>query len=338
MRLTVAEARHLAERTMAAAGHDAEEAEIIADHLIDCELRGLSYGGLPRALSVFERMTKPGFRRGKIEIARETPLSALVDGHGNIGYLVGRRAADMAIDKASAQGMAVVGARDTWHTGMLSYYAEKAARAGLVSMIASNASPNVAPHGGSEGRFGTNPIAFGFPSADEPVIWDIGTSVMMHGEVVLAGRLGEQLPEDSAFDADGHPTRDPAQALKGAIAAWGGHKGSGLAIVVQLLGTLCAVQPMPKDMFGYGCLFVMMRPDLLMSAEEYRANVSEYSAAIRSTRPVPGGSSVRMPYDRSLAERRRRLAEDAIEIAQPVYDQLRQIVASNDGGAKRGNT
>ncbi|MEX2618351.1 MAG: Ldh family oxidoreductase [Alphaproteobacteria bacterium] len=325
MQITVGEARQLAERVMVAAGHDVAEAAAIADHLIDCELRGLSYGGLPRALSVFERMTKPGFMRGVITVAHETPLSALVDGHNNIGYLVGLRAAEIAIEKATTMGMAIVGARDTWHTGMLSYYAEKAARAGLVSMIASNASPNVAPHGGSEGRFGTNPIAFGFPSRDAPVIWDIGTSVMMHGEVVLAGRLGQELPEGSAFDPAGNPTRDPAQALQGAIAAWGGHKGSGLAIVVQLLGALCAVPAMPKDMFGYGCLFVMMRPDLLMPADEYKANVAEYADAIRATRPVAGGAPVRMPYDRSVAERKRRLAADSMEIADPVYERLREI-------------
>ncbi len=329
MKLTIAEARHLAERTLVAAGHDANEAAIVADHLIDCELRGLDYGGLSRALSVFERMTKAGYSRGEIEITHETPLSAVVDGRNNIGYLVGRRAAEVCIDKASAQGMAVVGARDTWHTGMLSYYAEMAAEAGLVSMIASNASPNVAPFGGTEGRFGTNPIAFGFPSTGDPVIWDVGTSAIMHGEVVLAGRLGQQLPEGSAFDPDGNPTRDPEKALQGAIVAWGGHKGSGLGIVVQLLGMLCAVPPMPKDMFGYGCLFVMMRPDLLMSAENYKANVAEYAAAIRSTRPVKDGPSVRMPFDRSIAERKQRLAEDSIEVADVVCDRLREIAASN---------
>lgn len=332
MRLTVSAARRLAEQTFVAAGHSAPEAAAIADHIIDCDLRGLSYGGLPRALSVFERMTKPGFDRGEISLVHETPLSALVDGANNIGYLVALRGAEIAIEKASAQGMAVVGVRDTWHTGMLSYYAEMAARQGLVSMIASNASANVAPHGGVEGRFGTNPIAFGFPSTGDPVVWDIGTSVMMHGEVVLAGRLGELLPEGAAFDAAGEPTRDPAKALEGAIAAWGGHKGSGLGIVVQLLGALAAVAPLPKDMFGYGCLFMMMRPDLLMSADEYKRNVSEYADAIRSTKPVAGGPPVRMPYDRSLAERRRRLAEDAIEVPDVVFDRLTEITTANAPG------
>lgn len=327
MRLSIAEARRLAEQTFAACGHDAAEAAAIADHILDCELRGLSYGGLPRALSVFERMTAPSFRRGTIEIAHETPLSAMVDGHNNIGYLVGQQAAEICIEKAAASGIAVVGGRDTWHTGMLSYYAEQAAQQGLVAMIASNASPTVAPHGGTEGRFGTNPIAFGFPSAEEPVVWDIGTSLLMHGEVVLAGRLGQKLPEGSAFTAGGEPTCDPAEALKGAIAAWGGHKGSGLAVVVQLLGMLCNVAPMPKGMFGYGCLFVMMRPDLLMPLDEYKANVSKYAEAIRSTRPVPGGQPVRMPYDRSLAERKRRLDEDAIEVPDLVVQRLEAIAA-----------
>ena len=322
MKLSIDEARSLTERVMVSAGHDTEEAAAIADHLLDCELRGLSYGGLPRALSVFERMTKPAFSRGAITVANETSFSALVNGGNNVGYLVGRRAADIAIEKALRQGVAIVGARDTWHTGMLSYYAEKAANAGLVSMIASNASPNVAPHGGTEGRFGTNPIAFGFPSKPDPVVWDIGTSQIMHGEVVLAGRLGEALPEDSAFDVEGNPTRIPAEALKGAIAVWGGHKGSGLAVAVQLLGALCDVPFMPADMFGYGCLFLMFRSDLFMPADQYSTGIAEYAAAVRSTRPVVGGAAVRMPYDRSLSERRRRLAEDSIEVADEVHMKL----------------
>jgi delta1-piperideine-2-carboxylate reductase len=325
MKVTVSEARRLVNHTMQACGHDVLESVAIADHLIDCELRGLSYGGLPRALSVYERTTKSSYSRKPINISHETPLSALVDGGNTIGYLVGLRAAEIAIEKASEHGMSVVGARDTWHTGMLSYYAEMAAKQDLVSMIASNASPNVAPHGGTEGRFGTNPVSFGFPSTDDPVIWDIGTSAIMHGEVVLAGRLGQELPDGVAFDLEGHPTRSPDQALQGAIAAWGGHKGSGLAIAVQLLGAMCAVPAMPKDMFGYGCLFVMMRPDLLMSMEAYKAEVAGYAADIRSTRPVEGGSLVRMPFDRSAAERRRRLTEDSIEVPDLVHARLAEI-------------
>src|ERR1700734_3401061 len=204
---------------MAALGHDAADAAFIADHLIDCELRGLAYGGLARAISIAERVGRLGDRRRPIRILHETPVSARLDGGDHIGYVVARRATILAIAKAEIAGIAMVGASDTWYTGMLSYYAEMAAARGLVSIIASNASPWVAPHGATEGRLGTNPICFGFPSADEPVIWDVGTSAIIHAEATLAQRLGQLLPEGVAFDREGHPTRDPAAALAGAFSA-----------------------------------------------------------------------------------------------------------------------
>jgi delta1-piperideine-2-carboxylate reductase len=326
MRLTVAQARTLTERTMQAIGHDAEEARIIADHLIDCELRGVSYGGLPRALSICERFARLGNRRKPIRVSHETPVSALVEGGDNLGYLVGYRAMQIAIGKAKQTGLAAVGANDTWYTGMLSYFAEMAAKETLVSMIASNATPWVAPHGATEGRFGTNPICYGFPTAEgDPIIWDIGTSTIMHAEVVLHGRQGTPLPEGVAFAPDGTPTRDPTLALGGAFAAWGGHKGSGLALVVQLLGAMCNAPALPRDIAEFGCLFVVLSPGLFMPAEEFKARVTEYAAAVRAARPVAGGPAVRMPFDRSAAERRRRMAADVIEVPDAVHAKLTEI-------------
>ena len=237
MRLRIAEARSLAERVMIGLKHDPADAALIADHLLDTELRGLDYGGLARALSIVERLAKTDNRQ-PLRIVRETHLSATIDGGDQIGYIVANHATRIAIDKALAEGIAVVAANNTWYTGMLSYYAEMAAAKGIVTMIASNASPWVAPHGATEGRFGTNPVCFGFPSSDEAVIWDIGTSAIIHAQVTLHGRLGTQLPESVAFDENGDATRDPEAALKGAFAAWGGHRGSGLGVVVQLLGML----------------------------------------------------------------------------------------------------
>ncbi|UZE49264.1 Ldh family oxidoreductase [Rhodopseudomonas sp. P2A-2r] len=327
MRFTVSEARDLAARVMAGLGHDVADSALIADHLIDCELRGLGYGGLARAISIAERLARTGDHRRAIRTLHETPVSARLDGGDQLGYLVAHRATQIAIDKAEATGIAVVGASDTWYTGMLSYYAEMAAARGLVSVIASNASPWVAPHGATEGRFGTNPICFGFPSADEPVIWDIGTSAIIHAEVTLAGRLGRQLPVDVAFDAEGRPTRDPAAALAGAFAAWGGAKGSGLGIVVQLLGIMAGSKPIPPELAGFGFVIIAMRPDLMGSADEFRANVSAYAEAVRGARPVEGGAPVRMPFDRSRADRQRRRDLDAIEIPDEICRQLDAIVA-----------
>jgi LDH2 family malate/lactate/ureidoglycolate dehydrogenase len=327
MRLTISEAHQLAVRVMAALGHDATGATLIADHLIDCELRGIAYGGLARAISIAERIERTGDHRRPIRILHQTPVSARIDGGDHVGYLVAHYATTVAIKKADESGIAVVGASDTWYTGMLSYYAEMAAARGLVSMIASNASPWVAPYGATEGLVGTNPICFGFPSADDAIIFDIGTSAIMHAEVTLAGRLGNELPENVAFDRDGLPTRDPASALAGAFAAWGGHKGSGLAIVVQLLGILAGSPPILPELAGFGYWIVAMRPDLMGPAETFRDNVSAFANAVRSAPPVAAHSPVRMPFDRSRRERQRRLAENAIEIADVLADQLTRIAS-----------
>ena len=328
MRMTVDEARSLAERVLTAFGHSGEYAAIIADHLIDCELRGLQYGGLPRLMSIVERLQRTGTPKLPVTVAHETPVSARLNGNDNLGYVVAYKATEIAIAKCRASGIALVGGNDTWYTGMLSYFAEMAAAQGMVTMLASNATPWVAPHGATEGRFGTNPFCFGFPSTGDPIIWDIGTSSIMHAEVVLAKRMGKQLADGIAFDAEGRPTTDPEAALGGAFTPWGGHKGSGLAHVVQLLGVLGGSPILPPDLAGFGFVIVAMKPDLMMPEQEYREKVTAYAEAVRAARPVAGGSPVRMPFDRSVAERKRRREANAIDVPDFVHERLTDMAKS----------
>src|SRR5688572_140663 len=316
---------------MRALGYDAPEAAVIADHLVDCELRGVHYGGLPRAISIAERAARTTAPPRPLRIEHETPVSARIDGGDRIGYVVAHEATRIAIAKASASGIAIVGANNTWYTGMLSHYAEMAAAGGLVTMMASHASPWVAPHGASEGRLGTNPICVGFPSADDAVIWDIGTSSIMHAEVMLAQRLGQPLRAGVAFDHAGHPTHDAAAALDGAFAAWGGHKGSGLAIVVQMLGALAGAPFIPPDLAQFGFFILAIRPDLLTPADRFLSEASLFARAIREARPVEGGAPVRMPFDRSREERRRRRAEDVVDVMDPVYSALVSLAGDRRG-------
>ena len=329
MILTVMQARTLAEASMAAVGHTAEEAAIIADHLIDCELRGLSFGGLPRALSITERIQqtsiqRAGIQREPIRVVHETPVSASLHGGDQVGYLVGHRATDIAIEKARTSGIALVGASETWYTGMYSYYLERVTKAGFAGIVAGSAPPRVAPHGGTEGRFGTNPIAIGIPSAGTPVIWDIGTAAVMSGEVMLRQRTGAMLDEGWAFDAAGSPTRDPGAALAGAFAVWGGHKGSGLAMVVQMLGMMAGAAAMPPVVRDCGLFLVVVDPGLLGPADEYRQRVADYADRLRGTRPLDASRPVRLPFERSAAERAGRLDRDEIDVPDPVYEALRR--------------
>jgi LDH2 family malate/lactate/ureidoglycolate dehydrogenase len=325
MRLTIEEGRNLVIRVMTAHDHSSEYAAIIAGHIIDCELRGLDYGGLARVLSIVERLQRTGTPKNAVEVVHQTPVSARLAGHDNLGYVVAHKATEMAIGKAEVSGLAMVGADETWYTGMLSVYAEMAAAKGLVTMIASNATPWVAPHGAVEGRFGTNPICFGFPSLGDPIIWDIGTSSIMHAEAVLAKRQGQELEAGRAFDAHGQPTQDPDAALAGAFTPWGGHKGSGLGHVVQLLGVLAGSPIQPPELAAFGFLIIAMKPDLMMPEQDYRAKVSAYAEAVRTAQPVAGGEAVRMPFDRSATERRRRMADGTIEVPDFVCERLEEL-------------
>ena len=327
MILSIHDARALIRACMTATGHTPAEADIISDHLIDCELRGLSFGGLPRALSVIERIHATQTPRKPIEIVKESPVSAALDGGDQVGYLVAHRATEIALEKARATGIAVVTANQTWYTGMFSYYLEKITAAGFMGFVAGSGGRRVAPHGGTEGRFSTNPIAFGFPSAETPVIWDIGTSAVMLGEVVLAERMGELLPEGLAFAPDGNRTRDPAAALAGAFAVWGGHKGSGLALVVQLLGMMGGASAAPPKLRDCGFFMLVIDPNLLTDGDDYARRVSAFANSLRDTRPLDPAKPVRVPFERSAAEREKRRADNAIEVADQIFVALKAVAA-----------
>jgi len=156
------------------------DALIIADHLLDSELRGLEQGGVCCAIAVAKRLEK-GHSAETIKITGEIISSALVGGGGNPGYLVGHKATTIVVQKASLSGLAIVAATNTWVTGMLSYHAEMATRENLVFVGFASSAWRVAPFGGSQPRFGTNPICIGFPSRGVPVIVDTATSAVAVG-------------------------------------------------------------------------------------------------------------------------------------------------------------
>lgn len=331
VRLRVAEARDLGERALQALGYTERESATIADHLIDCELRGLEYSGLARIVSIDERLRGVGGDAERTRITRESPVSAQLDGGDRIGYLVAAEATDVAIAKAGASGLAAVGANRTWYTGMLSYYAERIVDAGMVAFIASNATPWVAPVGGTQAMFGTNPICFGFPSTEVPLIWDIGISEIIHAQAMIAHRTGRPLPDGVAYDVDGRPTTDPLEALGGAFVNWGGHRGSGLGIVVQLLGALAGSPVLPGQLKDFGFFVIAIRPDLFGDADAFSAKVAEYVTALGDSRPIDPERPVRAPFARSAALRSDRIERDAIELEPAIAASVREIAARGRG-------
>ena len=316
--LAVAEARDLGERALRGMGFEAEEARIVADHVLDAALCGYEYSGLAKLLNVAEspRFAAP---RSPMRVARETAVSALFDGGNNVGMLTMYHATRDAIARAQRHGIALVGVTNTWTSGRGAYYVEMLARSGLVGMHTVSASRRVAPLGGAKAALGTNPISFGFPTAADPLVIDLGTSAFMATDLKVRERAGTLLPEGVAIDPDGHPTRDPRLARLGAILPFGGHKGYGLALAVRALGVLCNPA---LDLEGiYGMLIIAIQPDLLVPLEDYRRQLTEAIAEIRATPPQEGVDEIRIPGERSYRERAQRLHE-GIDIDRTTYDAL----------------
>lgn len=325
MKLAIAAARALAVDVLIKQHVPAEDAEITAEHLVDAHLAGHAFAGLPRLLVVLDRIRSEPPAGAAIEVVRETPVSATIDGHGHLGYVVCRRAADIAIGKAAAAGIAVVGAFNSYYSGRAGYYTERAARAGFVAIHASSAFPMIAPAGGSEPVLGSNPLAAAFPAGDKTVSVDISTASITWGEIQLAVATGGRLPEGVAVDSGGNPTTDPGAALLGAALPWGGHKGYALGAMVQLLAVLAGGDAVPEPFGNFGFFFTVFRPDLLVSRGEYDRRVRELTDRLHASRPAPGSAGVLVPGERSAGRRARQLAEGLIDVPDAVYERLTQL-------------
>lgn len=318
--LTAEEAAAAGERALQRIGYSADEARIIAAHLVESELCGYPALGLTRILTIAEhpRTREP---RTSVRVVHETAASALVDCGNYVGMYAIRRVTEIAIEKARAGGFAVAGAHNTFLSGRNAYYVDLIARAGFVGVHLASGQPAVAPLGGSRPAFGTNPIAFGIPHRPHPVIFDIGTSAVIHGDLVLASRLGRQLPEGVAIDPQGRPTRDPAAGLAGAILPFGGHKGHGLSFAIQALGLLGGAARTRGQVQDYGYLFIVFDPGLLLPASEFDNHLEELIARVKTTPRQPGVDEIRIPSERAYAERSRSL-EEGIQVERVIYERI----------------
>jgi LDH2 family malate/lactate/ureidoglycolate dehydrogenase len=329
IRMTVDAARALGEAAMRSAGFDDEDARILTDHVLDAALCGYEYSGLPKLLNVVDY---PSFRQPchPVTLVRETGATALLDGGNTTGMIAAYRASEATIRRAQVHGLAVVCLANTWMTGRSAYYCEMIARAGLV-VIHTVASPAaVAPFGGTRPALGTNPIAFGFPTDGDPLVIDMGTSAFMGTDLQFRARLGTPIPAGVAFGPDGQPTTDAVIAHRGALLPFGGpeggYKGFGLALAMDALGALTAGIRSVGAVSGY--MFFAFKPDLFLSPDAYRREVSGRISAIKATPRQTGIAEIRIPGERSYATRAH-LVREGIEIDRKIHDALGRLAEGN---------
>ena len=304
-------------RLYAAAGLPAGDAAACAAQTVDAELRGVASHGCVRTSVFIERLAH-GTVNPTPTVQTITDLSgyALLDGDRGMSAVGGRRAMDVAMTKATANGIGAAAVRRVSHTGHVGYFAAMALERGMIAIVASSAAANLAPWGGAERLVGNNPIAFAIPSdAPFPLVFDMATSKVARGWVLLAAAAGEPIPDGWALDAAGRPTTDAQIAAAGTMLPLGEHKGAGLALMLGFLtNALTGNAPEAEQAdwlavdreFLLSLLCIVIDPRQALGAG-YASAVGATVRRLKASRLAEGFDEVRIPGEGSA-----RRAADAL--------------------------
>jgi LDH2 family malate/lactate/ureidoglycolate dehydrogenase len=288
-------------------GLPAEDAATVAACLVSADLRGVDTHGICRLPGYLDRVRR-GLINARPQLAprRVTPVAATLDGQDAFGFVVGQCAIKEAMAMAREFGIGIVSVRRSTHFGMAASYVKPAIEAGFIALVFSNASAAMPPWGGRQGLLGTSPFAAGAPGGTlAPFLLDMSPAVAARGKIRRAQRRGEKIPLGYALDADGRPTTDPTAALGGVVLPIGGYKGSGLSMLMDILGGVISgagfaggvgdqykVYDRPQDV---GHFFLAMRPDLFIPEGDYRARMDTLVERVRNVPKAEGFDEILIP-------------------------------------------
>lgn len=327
-----------------AAGASQPNAERVAEALVDANLAGHDSHGVARIPQYLQAIAAgqldPAARPA---VLKETDCSLLMDGKWSFGQVGAQMCMQEAIRRAKEHGMAITALIRAYHIGRLGEYSEMAHDAGMIAFVTAGGfgggkpmtAGGMAPYGGARPVLGTNPLSFGFPAGSQPpVMADFATSTVAMGKVNLARAKGEALPPNCILDRHGRPTTDPNDFYDGGVLLpFGGHKGYGLAVVVELLSQALTGSDTcgdAKDSGGIymlaGNVFLVLEPGLFRPKEEYAAAADSIIQKIKAVPPAAGFSEVLLPGEpeqRSKARRR----QEGVGVADGTWKALEEQAA-----------
>jgi uncharacterized oxidoreductase len=307
----------LVDAIMRAAGCNDTEAATVARRLVDSNLVGHDSHGVLRVGKYLEWMRNGWVKANQTPtIVFESDAIAIIDGNCGFGQVVGEFAGARGIQKAAGTGIAMIGLRNCGHLGRVGDWAELAASAGQVSLHFLNTSSGlrVAPFGGSDRRLSTNPITIGIPVAGgDPVIMDMTTSMAAEGKLMVALNRGESVPEGWIIDSQGRATTDPKDFYAGgALLTVGGHKGSGLSIVTDLLAGAIATGKSsdPSDqILRNNMLSIYIAPGVYDAQGTVAQEVARFLDWVKASPPLRPGVPVLLPGEIERKTRAERTAQ-----------------------------
>ena len=325
-------------RTIVERGGSTErEATLVAEQLVEANLTGHDSHGVGMLPRYVEALAEGGLRvNQRLSVVTDAGALLMLDGNAGYGQVMAFDAMRLGIERAAEHGVAVVGLANSHHIGRIGHWAEQCVAEGLVSIHFVNviAKPVVAPFGGRDARFVTNPFCVGIPMpGGEPILLDFATSRIAMGKVRVALNKGEQVMPGTLLDARGEPTDDPAALFAepgGAILPFGEHKGYGMAVVCEILGGALAGgrtlhdRPTRRSIINNMLTFIV-DPGRLGTAERLAQEAVAFADWVRASPPMAGVERVRLAGDPEREWRRVRAA--AIPIDATTW---RQIVEAGE--------
>lgn len=325
MRVQVSDLKEKVLAGVSKLGYKGDDAQIIADVLLYAQVRGnnqgitkIATGGVPKSSDVQE-----------LKVVKENKCGALLSGGHSM--VATAKAAEMAVSLAEKHGVGVVCSNHTFtSSGAIGYFSRQIAKAGYIGFVCvgNGSFAFVAPSGSAEPKFGTNPFSYAFPYTGGEVVFDNATAAMAYFGIVEAKLKGEKLPEGIGFDKDGNPSTDPAAVLDGSIATFANHKGFGLSLFVQLLGSAFSLAGVAgaHEEDGSGTFVMAIDPGLLAGKEEYMQRATELIEEVKAAKPLPG-QKVALPGEQGDAIAQQAENSGEIEIADAIWNELVSFVS-----------
>src|SRR5215471_12442275 len=289
-------------------GLSAADARIVAENLLFANLRGVDSHGVIRMKIYADRLRAGGFKaKARPKVISDEPSAALLDARHGVGQVAAMAAMKLAISKAKRTGAAVVSVRNSSHFGASAFYAMRALESGMIGVAATNAGPTMAPTGGREGRLGNNAVAIAVPAEEfPPIVLDMATGAVAWGKIFVAQQEKRKIPLTWALDKEGNPTDDPnAAAHQGLIQPFGGYKGYGLSLLIDILtgvlsggGFSTRVKTLYQQIesasqVAHTCAAV--RINAFLPLNEFRRRMDEIIRLMHSCPTAPGVKRVFVP-------------------------------------------
>ncbi|SET16696.1 Malate/lactate/ureidoglycolate dehydrogenase, LDH2 family [Natronincola peptidivorans] len=328
--------RDLCQKLYEAQGMPADEAFLVADSLVDADLSGVESHGVSRMPIYMKRIEeKVVTNKCRVEVEKEFPGGLALNACNSMGIVAGVKVMEMGIKKAKESGFAFITVSHSNHFGTAAYFTRQALKENMIAFAATNAPSTMAPWGGIKAYLGTNPFSVAIPAGDQlPIIMDMATSVVAQGKIIMAAKTNESIPEGWAINKEGVVTTDPKEALEGTVLPFGGPKGYGIALLVDILsGILSGAMfgPHLNNMWNdfenpqnVGHCFAILDISKYIEVESFKSRIDQMIQEIKTSPKAKGVEEIFMPGEiehRKSMKRR----EEGIPVSSVVYEDLKAL-------------